>query len=202
MRYRFFLLLLLFLAVSLPLAARAKPQVFDYQHCAALSNGQASEALKYAKTWLAKSKNDAFALHCEALGLYGSGAFRDAAGKLENVAEHPSLPDAMRSQIWEQAEQAWLKASDPARAEVALSMAIEAADRYQQKDAEGRLLLRKTKALVAKQQWLDALQTLDQAAIAAPQSADFSPLRTQVMGQLNRPAITKEDGKKAVSQKP
>lgn len=167
---------------------------FDYQECSALTNSNPQKALEYANRWLKQNKNEAFAHHCQALATYGLQRFGEAAEKLEAVAEHPNLPEALKTQIWEQAEQAWKRAHDDAKADIALGMAIEAADRQKQTEIAVKLLIRRAQAYIAQNKPLQALQELDHALTLDPSSQQARALKVSVLGQLGKPELSLEEG--------
>lgn len=178
---------------ALPLPACAK-ETFTYQECSGLTASAPDKALDYATRWIKRNKNEAFAYHCQALARYGLQRFEESAAQLEEVARHPNLSGALQSQIWEQAEQAWRKAGDIPRAEIALSMAIDTADRQGLKDAAVKLLLRKANALVQQNKPLLALQELDHALTLNPASEEARTLKVSVLGQLGKPELSLKEG--------
>ena len=119
------------MCVALPAAAANLPALDDpslgsknrYERCVELARRNPGTAVDQATAWY-KDGGGAGALHCEALALTDLKRYPDAAAKLEAAAHEQGLGAPMRSELLDQAGNAWLLAHRPDKADAALSAAL------------------------------------------------------------------------------
>jgi Tfp pilus assembly protein PilF len=132
MRTRVLLLLMTSYALSPP-ALAANLSVLDdpslggrnrYDRCLELVKRNPATALGAANGWIGDG-GGAAALHCSALALVSLRRFAEAAAKLDQAAREPaSNAVSMRAELLDQAGNAWLLASQPAKADASFSGAL------------------------------------------------------------------------------
>lgn len=96
----------------------------EYARCMALAPSDPNDAFEMATAWKQLGGGDA-AEHCAAIALLYSGQPEFAARRLEVLAQTMVAEPDFKGKVLAQAGQAWLLAGDPARAEAALTSAIE-----------------------------------------------------------------------------
>jgi tetratricopeptide (TPR) repeat protein len=102
----------------------ASADAATYQHCMQLAKSDPPAARDLAKHW--QDRGGAHpADHCFAVALIGLHEYKEAAGRLETLAQAMvRAPAALRAEVLDQAGQAWLLAGDPARAYAANGAAL------------------------------------------------------------------------------
>ena len=112
---------LFFCVFAVPASAaigNARPPT-DSQHyrlCLAASSNNPISALADAEDWI-KDGGGVPAQHCAALALVGLKRYAEAAARLDKVAAEKAVPDAsFRSELFDQAGNAWLLAGNGAKA--------------------------------------------------------------------------------------
>jgi len=114
------LLTLCLLVLSLP-ARAASPDSAHYRRC---MTAQPAAALADAEAW-AKDGGGVPAQHCAAHALVGLNRFAEAGTRLDRIAGARDLPDvSFRSELFDQAGNAWLLAGDGAKAVQSFSAAL------------------------------------------------------------------------------
>ena len=155
----------------LPIAAKPAPrdaqaEASAYEHCTQLTKQDPAAAEKLAQTW--REHGGAHpADHCAALALIGLKQYKEAAARLEALAQAmTTAPVALRAEVLDQAGQAWGLAGDPVRAYAAAGAAVA----LQPNDPE---LLIDRAAAAASAGFLDkAVADLDHVLKAAPTRDD------------------------------
>ena len=138
-----------------------------YSECLSLASSAPEDAFEAALAWQQDGGGDA-ARHCAAVALLGQGLYRDAAERLETLAQTMLSPaPGLLADVLAQAGQAWLLADDTQRAFAAQSAAIELAP----KNIE--LLIDRSFALAQAQNYWEAIDDLNRAAELAPDRPDI-----------------------------
>lgn len=156
-----------------------------YQRCMALADKDPEAARKLAEGWHQRGGAHP-AEHCLAVALIGLKQYKEAAGRLETLAQAMiHAPAPLRAGVLGQAAQAWLLAGDPGRAYGADSAALG----LHPDDPD----LRVDRAEAAGEAgWFDkAIADLDRVLKTAPQRIDALIYRAsaeRALGRLN-PAL-------------
>ncbi|HEX5454076.1 MAG TPA: tetratricopeptide repeat protein [Stellaceae bacterium] len=160
-----------------------------YQRCMALAAKDPAAAQALAESWHAKGGAHP-AEHCLAVALIGLKRYKEAAGRLETLAQAMvRAPAALRAGVLDQAAQAWLLAGDPARAYAAATSALNL------KPDDPDLLVDRAEAAGAAGWFGKAVADLDRVLKADPARADALIYRASAYraeGRLD-PALTDID---------
>lgn len=95
--------------------------------------------------------------HCQATAMVGMHMYREAAARLEQLAQTSKTDTAIKAQLLGQATQAWLLAEDPARAEASATAAISLTP------DNPELLIDRAQAMAARADYAGAVNDLDRA---------------------------------------
>ena len=168
----------------------------EYAACMALVETDAEEAFETALAWEAMGGGNA-ARHCAAVALIGLGHFREAADRLEALAEAlgRSRPD-LRAGALAQAGQAWLLAGETERAYAAQTTALS----LEPDNLE--LLIDRSITLAKATNYRAAVDDLNRAARMAPERPDILVLRASAQRYLDFPATALADVERALSLDP
>ena len=102
----------------------AEADAATYERCMKLAKEDPAAARDLAETWKDRRGGHP-ADHCFAVALIGLKQYKEAAGRLEKLAQAMvRAPAALRAEVLGQAAQGWLLAGDPARAYAAGSAAL------------------------------------------------------------------------------
>ena len=164
----------------------AQADAATYDRCTKLAKQNPAAAEKLAQSWHERGGAHP-ADHCAALGLIGLQQYKEAATRLEALAQAmTTAPAALRAEVLDQAGQAWGLAGDPARAYAAAGAAVA----LQPNDPE--LLIDRAEA-AASAGFLDkAIGDLDHVLKASPNRVDALVYRASAYRALDRldPALT------------
>ena len=151
-----------------------------YERCMALAKEHPAEARELAQSWHRRGGAHP-ADHCLAVALIGLKEYKDAAGRLEKLAEAMiHAPASLRADVLDQAGQAWLLAGDPARAYAAEGAALG----HRPDDPD--LLVNRAEAAGAAG-WFDkAIADLDRVLKTAPARLDALIYRASAYRALGR----------------
>ena len=135
-----------------------------YEACMAEIALDAEKAFDEAIAWQGLGGGSA-AGHCAAAALFRLGYNREAATRLEALAQEPQLDGRLKPEILRQAAQAWLEASEPERAFAALTSGLDL-------DPDDPALWRDRGIVLADIGLLDeALDDLSRAIVLSPDDA-------------------------------
>jgi tetratricopeptide (TPR) repeat protein len=174
--------------MTLPLTATAaEPALHDaqaeaaiYDHCTKLANQNPAAAEKLAQTW--REHGGAHpADHCAAIALIGLKRYKEAAARLEALAQAmTTAPVGLRAEVLDQAGQAWGLAGDAVRAYAAAGAAVALAPNNPE------LLIDRAEA-AASAGYLDkAVADLDQVLKTNPNHVDALIYRASAYRALDR----------------
>jgi tetratricopeptide (TPR) repeat protein len=162
-----------------PRAADADAET--YAKCMQLAQDDPAAGRKLAQSWHERGGAHP-AEHCLAVSLLGLKQYKEAAGRLEKLAQAMvRAPVALRADVLGQAAQAWLLAGDPARAYAADGTALG----LRPDDPE---LLVDRAAAAGSAGWYDkALADLDRVLQADPARLDALIYRASAYRALGKP---------------
>lgn len=117
--------------------------------------------------------------HCAATAMMGMHQYKDAAIRLERLAQTSKTEQEIKAQLLGQAAQAWLLANDPQRAEAnasaALSLAPDNVD----------LLIDRAQAMAARKDYVGVLNDLDKVIGLDPSRDDAFVFRATAKRYLD-----------------
>jgi tetratricopeptide (TPR) repeat protein len=160
-----------------------------YGRCLALARKDPAAAQALAERWHATGGAHP-ADHCLAVALVGEGHYKEAALRLESLAQAMvHAPRALRGEVLDQAAQAWLLAGDPARAYKADTAALGL------KPDDPELLVDRAEAAGAAGWYEKALADLDRVLKSHPSRVDALVYRASADRALGRldPALADID---------
>ena len=186
---------LLFLMLPLPaLAAAPDPQ--HYRLCLNTSASNPSAGLIDAETW-AKAGGGVPALHCGAVALIGLKRYAEAGTRLDRLAAAKDLPDmSFRTELFDQAGNAWLLAGDGAKAVQSFSAALALSA------GDPDLFADLARAQAMRKNWQEVELDMNAALQITPHRADLLVLRASARRALQRYAEARADINLALKLKP
>jgi tetratricopeptide (TPR) repeat protein len=148
-----------------PAPRDAQAEAAAYDRCTKLAKQNPAAAEKLAQTW--RERGGAHpADHCAAIALIGLKQYKEAATRLEALAQAmTTAPASLRAEVLDQAAQAWGLAGDPVCAYAAAGVAVALAPN------DPELLIDRAEA-AASAGYLDkAIADIERALTLAPNSA-------------------------------
>jgi tetratricopeptide (TPR) repeat protein len=193
--------LLLFCVFAVPASAavgNARPPT-DSQHyrlCLAASSNNPISALADAEDWIRKG-GGVPAQHCAALALVGLKRYAEAGARLDKVAADKAVPDAsFRSELSDQAGNAWLLAGNGARAVQSFTAALALSG------GDADLFADLARAQAMRKNWHEVDLDLNAALQVMPRRADLLILRASARRALKRYPEARADIEAALKIKP
>lgn len=199
----FLCLLLIASAAAEPAHSPARPpprnaeaDAATYERCLKLAKQNPGAAQSLAQGW--RERGGAHpADHCAAVALVGLKQYKEAATRLEALAqEMGKAPAALRADVIDQASQAWLLAGDAVRAYTAAGQAVSL------KPNDPDLLIDRAEAAASAGYFDKAVADLDQVLRIAPGRVDALVYRASANRALNRLDAALADAEKALAQTP
>jgi tetratricopeptide (TPR) repeat protein len=186
---------LLIVLLTLPaLAATPDPQ--HYRLCLAASTSNPSAALVDAEVW-AKAGGGVPAQHCAALALVNLKRYAEAGSRLDRLAEARDLPDAsLRTELFDQAGNAWLLAGDGAKAVQSFSAALALSG------GDPDLFADMARAQAMRKNWPEVELDMNAALQITPHRVDLLVLRASARRALGRLPEARTDIETALKLKP
>ena len=167
-------------ALWLSLAPLFAAPFADYDDCVAAVSANAKNALPQAEEW-SRTGGGAPAEHCAALALSSLNRYRDAAAKLDALANRPGVGDyRSRASLYDQAGNAWLLAERAQEAARSFSSAL----RLTPDDAE--MLADRARARAVLKNWTGMEADLSAAIRIDQNRADLLSLRAVARRHLDR----------------
>jgi tetratricopeptide (TPR) repeat protein len=173
-------------AETLPPAAAERVAKDRYEHCVGLVQQDPTAAERNGADWVANG-GGAAAFHCEALALVALKRYGEAAGKLDLAAAEKSAGIAMRSELLDQAGNAWLLAGQADKAEASLTMALSFAPQNED------VLADRARARGLRKDWKGAEADLTAVLALDPNRADIYVLRASARHAQGRKADASAD---------
>ena len=174
----------------------AEADAATYDRCLKLAKQNPGAAQSLAQTWHERGGAHP-ADHCAAVALFGLKRYKEAATRLEALAQAmTTAPAGLRAEVFDQAGQAWLLAGDPVRAYAAAGQALV----LQPNDPE--LLLDRAEAAAAAGYYDNAVGDLDHVLKANPNRIEALIYRASAYRALKRLDPALADAEKALAQAP
>jgi len=203
------LLALLFMVITAAVAAaeparsparppprNAAAEAATYDRCLKLAKQDPAAAQTLAQTWHERGGAHP-ADHCAAVALVGLKQYKDAATRLEALAQEMTrAPASLRAEVLGQAGQAWLLAGDPVRAYAASGQAVS----LQPNDPD--LRVDRAEAAAAAGYFDKAVAELDHVLKTEPGRVDALIYRASANRALDRLDPALADVEKALAQAP
>jgi tetratricopeptide (TPR) repeat protein len=191
------LLTLLFLTgAAEPAPRNAEADAAAYEHCMKLAKQNPGAAEKLAQSWHERGGAHP-ADHCAAVALVGLKLYKEAATRLEALAQAmTTAPPALRAGVLDQAGQAWGLAGDPVRAYAAAGAAVA----LQPNDPD--LLIDRAEAAASAGYFDKAIDDLDHVLQMDPNRVDALIYRASANRALDRLDPALADVEKVLVQVP
>ena len=174
----------------------AEADAATYDRCLKLAKQNPGAARSLAQTWHERGGAHP-ADHCAAVALFGLKRYKEAASRLEALAQAmTAAPAGLRAEVFDQAGQAWLLAGDPVRAYAAAGQALV----LQPNDPE--LLLDRAEAAASAGYYDKAVDDLDHVLKANPNRIEALIYRASAYRALQRLDPALADAEKALAQAP
>jgi tetratricopeptide (TPR) repeat protein len=174
----------------------AEADAATYDRCLKLAKQNPGAAQSLAQTWHERGGAHP-AEHCAAVALVGLKRYKEAATRLEALAQAmTTAPAGLRADVFDQAGQAWLLAGDVVRAYAAAGQALS----LQPNDAE--LLLDRAEAAASAGYYDRAVADLDHVLKADPSRVEALIYRASANRALNRLDAALADVEKALALTP
>ena len=174
----------------------AEADAATYDRCLKLAKQNPAAAQSLAQTW--RERGGAHpAEHCAAVALVGLKRYKEAATRLEALAQAmTTAPTGLRADVFDQAGQAWLLAGDAVRAYAAAGQALG----LQPNDPE--MLLDRAEAAASAGYYDKAVADLDHVLKADPSRVEALIYRASANRALNRLDAALADVEKALALTP
>lgn len=128
------------------------------------------------------------AKHCAAVALFGLGQFKEAATRLEQLAQEPvPQPEVLSPQLLGQAGNAWLMAGDYERAYATLTAGLKIAP------DSVELLIDRSLALAATEHYWETVDDLNHALDIDPEHVDALVFRASAYRYLGTLELATDD---------
>ena len=179
-----------------PAPRNAEADAATYDRCLKLAKQNPGAAQSLAQAWHERGGAHP-ADHCAAVALFGLKHYKEAATRLEVLAQAmATAPTGLRAGVFDQAGQAWLLAGDPVRAYAAAGQALA----LQPNDPE--LLLDRAEAAASARYFDKAIADLDYVLKADPSRVEALIYRASANRSLDRLDPALADVEKALAQTP
>lgn len=164
----------------------ASAQEMTYSDCVAMVSRSPETAEERARAWQSHG-GGAAAMHCNALALTALKRYAEAARVLDALSRNRDLPDADRSDLADQAGNAWLLAGKANEAVQSFSVALAA------EPNDIGILADRARARALTKNWNGADADLSAALLQDQNRADLLVLRASARWALNRKADAATD---------
>jgi tetratricopeptide (TPR) repeat protein len=174
----------------------AAAQAATYERCMKLARKNPDEARNLAQSWHERGGAHP-ADHCAAVALIGLKQYKEAAVRLEALAQAmTTAPAGLRAEVLDQAGQAWGLAGDPVRAYAAAGAAVA----LEPNDPD--LLIDRAQAAATVGYYDKAVADLDHVLKADPSRVDALIYRASANRALDRLDPALADVEKAIARAP
>ena len=173
----------------------AAAEAATYERCMNLARQKPAEARSLAQSWHERGGAHP-ADHCAAVALIGLKQYKEAALRLEALAQAIKSPAALRAEVLDQAGQAWGLAGDPVRAYAAAGAAVA----LEPSDLD--LLIDRAQAAATAGYYDKAVADLDHVLKADPSRVDALIYRASANRALDRLDPALADVEKAIARAP
>ena len=188
---------ILLLALVLPLpASAATPDPQHYRLCLNASTANPTAALVDAEVWT-KAGGGVPAQHCAALALVSLKRYAEAGARLDRLAAAKDLPDmSFRTELFDQAGNAWLLAGDGAKAVQSFSAALALSA------GDPDLFADLARAQAMRKNWPEVVLDMNAALAITPHRSDLLVLRASARRALGKFVEARGDLDQALKLKP
>lgn len=173
----------------------AGAEAATYERCMKLARQNPREARSLAQSWHERGGAHP-ADHCAAVALIGLKQYKEAAMRLEALAQAITAPAVLHAEVLDQAGQAWGLAGDPVRAYAAAGAAVA----LEPNDPD--LLIDRAQAAAALGYFDNAVADLDHVLKADPLRVDALLYRASANRALDRLDPALADVEKAIVRAP
>jgi tetratricopeptide (TPR) repeat protein len=173
----------------------AAAEAATYEHCMKLARQNPGEARRLAQSWHERGGAHP-ADHCAAVALIGLKQYKEAAMRLEALAQAITSPAVLRAEVLDQAGQAWGLAGDPVRAYAMAGAAVA----LEPNDLD--LLIDRAQAAASAGYYDKAVADLDHVEKADPSRVDALIYRAAANRALDRLDPALADVEKAIARTP
>jgi tetratricopeptide (TPR) repeat protein len=165
----------------------------EYAACMALARSEPNAAFESALAWQDRGGGPA-ARHCAAVALIGLGQHREAAARLEALAE--GLAPELRIGVLGHAGQAWLLAGEIDRAYAVQSAALGLAPH------DPALLVDRGVTLAEAGRYWEAIDDLDRALELDPRRVEALVFRASAYRRVDALELAADDLERALARRP
>jgi tetratricopeptide (TPR) repeat protein len=165
-----------------------------YEDCLSLANLNPNAALGVATEW-GKAKGGGPADHCLAMALVELKRYPEAAVRLDTLGRSAGM-GSLRSQIFDQAGNAWMLAGNAAKAAASFSAALA----LSANDADLYADLARAQAM--QKSWGEAESDLNAALSLQPKRADLLILRASALQAQGKMKEARDDADAALKLRP
>ena len=173
----------------------AAVEAATYERCMKLARQNPGQARSLAQSWHERGGAHP-ADHCAAIALIGLKQYKEAAMRLEALAQAITSPAALRAEVLDQAGQAWGLAGDPVRAYAAAGAAVA----LEPNDLD--LLIDRAQAAATAGYYDKAVADLDHVLKTDPSRVDALIYRASANRALDRLDPALADIEKAIGRAP
>jgi tetratricopeptide (TPR) repeat protein len=166
-----------------------------YERCMKLARQNPGEARSLAQSWHERGGAHP-ADHCAAVALIGLKQYKEAAMRLEALAQAITASARLRAEVLDQAGQAWGLAGDPVRAYAAAGAAVA----LEPNDLD--LLIDRAQAAASAGYYDKTVADLDHVLKADPSRVDALIYRASANRVLDRLDPALADAEKAIARAP
>ena len=182
--------------VQTPAPRDAAAEAVTYERCMKLARKNPDEARSLAQSWHERGGAHP-ADHCAAIALIGLKQYKEAALRLEALAQAmTTAPAGLRAEVLDQAGQAWGLAGDTVRAYAAAGAAVA----LEPNDLD--LLIDRAQAAATVGYYDKAVADLDRVLKADPSRIDALIYRASANRALDRLDPALADAEKAIARAP
>lgn len=181
--------------VQSPAPRDATAEAVTYERCMKLARKNPDEARSLAQSWHERGGAHP-ADHCAAVALIGLKQYKEAAIRLEALAQAITASAGLRAEVLDQAGQAWGLAGDPVRAYAAAGAAVA----LEPNDLD--LLIDRAQAAATVGYYDKAVADLDHVLKADPSRVDALIYRASANRALDRLDPALADAEKAIARAP
>jgi tetratricopeptide (TPR) repeat protein len=183
-------------AAAAPAQPNAEAEAANYERCMKLAKQNPAAAHKLALAWHERGGAHP-ADHCAAVALVGLKQYREAASRLEALAQAMTkAPAGLRAEVLDQAGQAWGLAGDPVRAYADAGEAVALLP------GDPELLIDRAEAAAAAGYFDKAVTDLDHVLKNNPNRVDALIYRASANRALDRLDPALADVEKALAEAP
>jgi tetratricopeptide (TPR) repeat protein len=180
MTYKYLFIIIIGLAlVSMRVDAAEINAEREYARCMKLAKGKPQKGFDVAIAWLGLGGGDP-AKHCMAVSLMELGQYREAAGRLEKLAQNMRAPKEFKAALLGQAGQARLLAGNISQADNVLTAAIKL------DPINWNLYVDRAQVAATQNDLVRALRDLDRVLDNAPDYVDALVFRASAKRQLKQ----------------